>query len=417
MGERSASPAPSERSRALRANRDFTLLWTGDVLSQVGSQATTLAMPLLVLFLTGSAADAGLVGFARALGYPVTALPGGAIADRVDRRRLMIVCALVRAVAMASVALALVTGGPPLAQLLVVAFLDAALATVAMIAERGLLPEVVEPGALPDAVAANEARIAIAVIGGPPLGGALYGLARGLPFVADALSFLAVALAALRVRVRPAPIARDVTQSPVAAIREGMAWLWSVPFLRDGSLLYAAANLTLFAAELLGVLIARQHGASPAAIGVAFALMGAGGVLSTLIAGSWRRRLSPRWAVLTEVWFAVACIPALLLCRSALAVGFVLAIEVLPLALSSSVVVGGRLALTPSHLRGRVQASAAFLSGTVAWIGPLAVGVLFQDAGEAAAVLALSAWTVLVAAAGTMSRGFRQAPEAITGAA
>ena len=128
---------------------------------------------------------------------------------------------------MARVALA--TGRPPLAQLLVVAFLDTALSTVALIAERGLLPEVVDPGALPDAVAANEARISIAVIGGPPLGGALYGVARGLPFAADAVSFLAVALAAVGLRVRPAPVARDVTQSPVAAIREGLAWLWSVP--------------------------------------------------------------------------------------------------------------------------------------------------------------------------------------------
>jgi hypothetical protein len=63
----------------------------------------------------------------------------------------------------------------------------------------------------------------------------------------------------------------------------------------------------------------------------------------------------------------------------------------------------------------RVQAGAAFISGAVVWIGPLAVGLLFQDAGEAAAVLTLSAWTVLVAVGGTLSRGFRQAPDAFTG--
>ena len=67
MGEGSASPAPGRGPQGLRGNRDFTLLWTGDVLSQLGSQATTIAMPLLVLFLTRSPADAGLVGFARAL--------------------------------------------------------------------------------------------------------------------------------------------------------------------------------------------------------------------------------------------------------------------------------------------------------------------------------------------------------------
>jgi predicted MFS family arabinose efflux permease len=404
-----------ETAGALWRNRDFTLLWAGDTLSQFGSQATTIAMPLLVLFLTGSAADAGVVGFARGLGYPLSALPGGALADRVDRRRLMIACALARALAMASVAIAIALGRPPLAQLILVALADAALSTVAMIAERGLLPEVVRPGALPDAVAANEARMAVAVIGGPPLGGALYGLARGLPFAADAVSFLAVALAALGIHARPALPARDLGQSPAAAIREGLAWLWSVPFLRDGSMLYAAANLTLFAVELLGVLIARHHGASSAAVGVAFAIVGAGGVLSTLIAGWLRRRLTPRSAVLSEVWFAVICVPALLLCRSALAVGVVLGIQFLPLALSSSVVVGGRLALTPSHLRGRVQASAAFISGAVAWAGPLAIGLLFQNAGETSTVLALFGWTALVAVGGTLSRGFRQVPAGIGG--
>ena len=83
---------------------------------------------------------------------------------------------------MGSVVLALALGRPPLVQLMVVAFADAALSTVALIAERGLLPEVVATEALPDAVAANEARMALSSIGGPPLGGALYGLARGLPF-------------------------------------------------------------------------------------------------------------------------------------------------------------------------------------------------------------------------------------------
>lgn len=220
-------------SRGLRGNRDFTLLWVGDTLSQVGSQATTIAMPLLVLFLTGSAADAGLVGLARAIGYPLTALPAGVLADRVDRRGLLIATALVRAAATGSVVLALALGRPPLAQLMVVAFADAALSTVALVAERGLLPHVVSTEALPDAVAANEARIALSTIGGPPLGGALYGIARGLPFLADAVSFLAAGAAALAVRVRPKPTARLAPSSVVAEVSEGVRWLWGQPFLRD----------------------------------------------------------------------------------------------------------------------------------------------------------------------------------------
>ncbi|HEY6353222.1 MAG TPA: hypothetical protein VIY30_01925 [Burkholderiaceae bacterium] len=158
------------------------------------------------------------------------------------------------------------------------------------------------------------------------------------------------------------------------------------------------------------MLIARHHGASSAAVGVAFAIIGTGGVAGAALARPLRRRLTPRWSVLCEPWFSVALVPMLLFCRSALAVGVVVAVMFLPLALSSSVVIAQRLTLAPDHLRGRVQASAAFVAGSISWLGPLAAGVLFQAAGETAAVLALTGWTLAVAMAATMSRGLRQTP-------
>ena len=68
-------------------NRDFMLLWTGEAVSQLGSQASTVAFPLLVLSLTGSAAKAGIVGLAKWLPLALTALPAGMAADRFDRKR------------------------------------------------------------------------------------------------------------------------------------------------------------------------------------------------------------------------------------------------------------------------------------------------------------------------------------------
>lgn len=82
----------------------------------------------------------------------------------------------------------------------------------------------------------------------------------------------------------------------------------------------------------------------------------------------------------------------------------------LPLALSSSVTVGLRLTLTPEQLRGRVQASASFISGSIAWLGPLAIGVLFQTAGETATILTLLGWTTAVAIIATISTGLRRTP-------
>jgi MFS family permease len=81
---------------SLVRDRNFAWLWVGEALSDIGSQITSTAMPLLVLFLTGSAADAGLVGVAGTIAYPIAALPSGVLADRMDRRRLMMACALLR---------------------------------------------------------------------------------------------------------------------------------------------------------------------------------------------------------------------------------------------------------------------------------------------------------------------------------
>ncbi len=140
MSSSQGRASPAGRGAGLSANRNFTLLWVGDALSEVGSQATSVAMPLLVLALTGSPAKAGLVGLARSLAYPLTPLPAGVLVDRWDRRRVMIVCAVGRAVAMGSPVVMLAISRPPLWQIMAVAFLNAALWSVALIAAQPTSP-------------------------------------------------------------------------------------------------------------------------------------------------------------------------------------------------------------------------------------------------------------------------------------
>lgn len=148
----------SARPARLLANRSFTLLWVGNTVSGVGAAAMTVAMPLLVLALTRSAAKAGIVGFTRWVAFPLTTLPAGVLCDRYSRRGLMAASAGMRALAMGSVVLTLAVGRPPLVQLILVAFAASGLESVYMTAERGLLPAVVSTELLPDAIAANEAR-------------------------------------------------------------------------------------------------------------------------------------------------------------------------------------------------------------------------------------------------------------------
>jgi MFS family permease len=160
-------------SPPLRRNRDFILLWSGEALSQLGSQASTVAFPLLVLALTGSPAKAGFVGLAKWLPLAPAALPAGMLADRFDRKRLMISSDAIRALLLASIAVAVLAGRASFIEVAAVAFLDGCLFTVRYVCERGALAHVVEPQ-LPDAVARNEARMFAANIVGPPLGGLLF---------------------------------------------------------------------------------------------------------------------------------------------------------------------------------------------------------------------------------------------------
>ncbi|MFL5911089.1 MAG: MFS transporter, partial [Gaiellaceae bacterium] len=79
----------------LRKNRDFVLLQAGQLLSNVGSQTTQIAYPLLVLAVTGSPAQAGIVGFARIVPWALFGFTAGVVADRLNRKRVMIVCDVV----------------------------------------------------------------------------------------------------------------------------------------------------------------------------------------------------------------------------------------------------------------------------------------------------------------------------------
>lgn len=393
------------------------LLWGGQSLSELGSQASTVAYPLLVLALTGSAAKAGVVGFAKFVPLPLLALPSGVMVDRVDRKRLMMVCDGIRAAALASIPIAFALGQPAYLQVVAVAFVDGALFATSYIAERGALRQIVPTEQLPQAVAQNEGRTFAASIAGPPLGGLLFSVGRALPFLVDAVSYsastVALALTRGRFQERHAGSRRQFRQEVI----EGLTWLWRRPFFRTSVLLFAAGNPLFSGLYLLAILLATDHGASSASIGVMFAIVGAGGVLGAMIAAPLGRRLTPRQALVGEECFTVALMPLLLVTHSALAIGLVVAAAEFPTPITNSKVSGLRIAMTPSHLQGRVQAASTFLAMSLGWLGPLAVGFLFQHGGDTPTVLVLTCWTAVLALVATASRALRKAPEPASAAA
>lgn len=402
-------------SRAARGRREFLRLVAGQTISDAGSQATTVALPLLTLLLTGSPFQAGLVGFARALAYPLASLPSGVAADRFDRRRVLLLSAAGRVLAMASVLVPLVLGRPPVFQLALVGFFDSALWSLGVTTERGVFRALVAREELPRAIALSEGRTAAASIAGPPLGGALLAAGRALPFAFDAASsFTAIgALLGIRTSLAPAAAGRRTAgglRAAAAHALAGVAWLWSRPFLRAGSLLYAAANLSLNALELLVLLIARRAGAGSGAIGLMFAIIGLGGVLGAVLAGRGSSWLSARWSIALEPWAVLAVTPLLLIVRAAPLIGLLSAVIFITTPLSSATIHSRRIAFAPDHLQGRVQAGAGLIASSISWIGPLAVGAVFQGLGPASAVLMVTAWALLVVVGVSLSPSLRHPP-------
>src|SRR5215813_11687031 len=113
--------APRSQWPSLWRNRDYWLLIGGQGISDIGTGVARIALPLLVLSMTGSYAQAGLVGGVQLVPYLLLCLPAGALVDRWDRKRVMVICDLGRALCAVSVALALALGHLTLTHLYLVA--------------------------------------------------------------------------------------------------------------------------------------------------------------------------------------------------------------------------------------------------------------------------------------------------------
>ena len=182
-------------------NRDYMLLWSGQVVSTLGTTASTVVYPLLILALTGSPQAAGIAGALRSLPYLVLSLPVGALIDRWDRKRVMILCDVGRGLAALSIPIAMAFDVLTLWQIYAATFIEGSLFVFFNIAEVAALPRVVPALQLPQAAAQNEAGFGTANIVGPSLGTFLYQVfGRAVPFLADALSYAVSVLSLLRIK-------------------------------------------------------------------------------------------------------------------------------------------------------------------------------------------------------------------------
>jgi len=375
----------------LREIPAFRRLWLGTMLSRTGSAMTTFAITLQAYNLTRSPAAVGGIGLAIFLPMLVITLPGGALADQVDRRKLVLAVTCCQITLSALLFALTVAGAASLWALYAVVATSAALSSVNAPAQQTFIPRLVPQRQLATAMALNRIVFQVVLITGPAVAGVVAATAglRGC-YLADVISFAGAlwGVGGLPAMPPAAPSAAGAaadgesaaagrrTPSGLAQTVEGLAFIRRTPALCGAFL--ADVNATFFAlpVSLFPAINAERFGGDPRTLGLFPTAIGVGGLVSAVFAGPLRHTARHGLVMLgcVAVWggafalFAVA--PSLWLTLLALAVA--------GLADTFTVVIRGMIVqhATPDAFRGRVNAADFLVGAGGGELGSLEAGVV-----------------------------------------
>lgn len=396
--------------RSLARNHDFTVLWLGQTISDLGSRASTFVYPLLGYALTHSTVWAASVEAAYLLGMVTTLLPAGVLADRFDRGRIMRASAALGVVLYASLVVAGVLGALTIAHLLAVALATGVAAGLFSPAEMSAIGTVVAAEEMPTAMSQQQARQHVAALVGAPLGGALFALTRWVPFLFDAVSYGVAWVLLGRLRADLSARSRGPAPQPMREVRAGLRFTWEQPFLRVVLLWSPLVNLTLNALFLVAVLRLIQGGTAPTAIAVVEVVGGACGIVGAALAPRLIDRLPTGRLTLLIVWTMLPLTVPMALWNTPLVVAAGLGAILLLNPAGNAGISSYRMAITPPELVGRVQAAMQFTSMATMPVAPILAGALLGWLGGRDAVAALAGLTALIALIPTLSRSVRSIP-------
>jgi MFS family permease len=293
-----------EKIAPARLGRSFRWLLASSWTSNVGDGIALAAGPLLVASQTDSAALVALAALLPRLPWLVFGLWAGAVADRWDRRRLVMVSNALRAVVIAVLVAAIVTGWVDITVVLLALLLMGTAEVFADSAAQTLLPMLVDKRDLGLGNARLQAGFLTAnQLAGPPLGAALFAVGSAWPF---AVQLVCGVLAVLQIgRLQAPPVERDALPTHVRRdIADGLRWLWSNRPVRTLALVIFTFNLTWAAPWAVLVLYSTEHlGMGPVGYGLLTTAAGVGGLVATVLYGRLERRFS--LAVLMKVCLAL----------------------------------------------------------------------------------------------------------------
>jgi len=386
----------------LTRNRNFNVFWAGQTLSFLGDAFSIVAIPLLILEITGSLTQMGVVTALYGVGSLVAGIAAGPIVDRFDRRKLMIRCDLGRAVIYALVPIGWWLAGPQLWLVYAVAVAGSALAMLFSVSYITAVANLVDKGQIVDANGRLQATYALAFILGPFLAGIIssqFGpaLAIGL----DGITFLASAVSLSFVRLRRA--AADRSAAGRGSHREeflaGVRFLIASPLFRwltilTGALAFVSTGVT----DLMIFHLKEDLGKSDRSVGIVFGIASVGVMFSGLLVSRLRRSLG--FGVCLIGGFVIEG-SALLLLGATVSTAIIAGVWALAAFGGSTrgiVTMTLRQELTPDHLLGRVTAAFWTVFSVPGPLGALALTAFGERVGARTALLVVGLFTLGIAA-------------------
>lgn len=390
----------------LGTTRAFRLLMLGSTVSMLGSRITTIAYPMLVLYMKGSPFVAGVVAFAATAPSLVVFIPAGALVDRWDSRRTMLVSKAGRGAAIGAVVAMWRLGLLTVPLLIALAVIEETLEAFSTLAERRYVRSLVEPAEASSAMVRIEARTHVAVLAGRPLGGFFFGLAPMLPFAADALSFAfsvwtIIRIGSIRALIgRPQKALKGQLRDDVS---NGLKWLNNNKYARSAVISSAVVTLTSQALIIIFIAAAHYRQLAPAVVGIALAASGAGGALGSVALKPVAARLLTMTAGISLIQIQmVACGTAYAMLaafgsQSFWCMTIVIAIVGFTGALGNIEVNTYLIQNVDEYMLARITGINQQLTFAAVAVGPLLGGFLIQEFGIQQAVRCLSAITVILA--------------------
>lgn len=362
----------------LRSSHDFRLLYSGQIVNVIGSQVRVVALPYQVYLLTHSSLMVGLLSLAQVVPLVVFALIGGALADVLDRRKLLLVTQVLLAATSALLAFGAFTGRAPIWYIFTVAAIAAGISAFDQPARRAAIPRLVPREQLLSALALNQTMNRFANVAGPAVGGLVLATAGlGFAYSIDAVTFGAAIAALLFMAPMPPGVESGRSASGLRALVEPLGYLKTQPILLSAWLIDLNATILGVPKALFPALATSTFMVGAAGLGLLYAAPSAGGLIGLLVTGWTTRVRRQGLAVVISVIVWGICIASF---------GFVtklfwLALLILTLAgaadMTSALFRNTIIQLiTPDYLRGRISAIQFMVVSSGPRLGDLEAGAV-----------------------------------------